>query len=324
MKTTTALSSVCRPTDTSEVTLTRGVTPQPSDPPAPGDKPRIEHCIHWLTYTVPYEVGYENAFLPHKALYLTGEVLPNIQGYNVRLALTYGSVSFHTQHPENKICVRLQGEDLQGARAAGVDVSDLLAYALGLGATITWLDFAVDYHGPSSPAELNEAWESGLVKAPTKYHKFEYSGVLVNGECQKAYTMYIGSEASQRSLRCYDKAAESNSQGPWTRIELVARKEYATRLVQAMLNEGIGEAGKQAIRDFVQCDIAWFNEAITGLSVYIEPSHRKNHKTIRWLLTQVLSPFHRTLVEEAIRGETEVRDAFQRALQDAEKHRTAA
>jgi hypothetical protein len=233
-------------------------------------------------------------------------------------------VSYHTAHPEHKICVQLLGDELQAARAEGVDESDLLAYALGLGATITRLDFAVDYHGLSSPVELNEAWESGLVKATTKRHEFRYSGVWVNGECQKAYTMYIGSEASQRWLRCYDKAAESNGPGPWTRIELVTRHEYATRLAQAMLNEGIGEAGKQAIRDFVQCDISWFNEALSGLSVYIEPSHRKNHKTIRWLLTRVLPALARVLEEEALRGETKVRDAFLTTLQVAEKYRKAA
>ena len=293
--------------------LIREVTPDPITQNSAAE-PRITHCIDWLTYTVPTDMGLEYTFPHHKSLSLTGEVLRNITGYNRRFALTHGSVSFHTERPQQKKCVQFQGRDLRNLRLAGLDITDLLVYALECKATITRLDFAVDYYGPSSPLELNTAWENGLVKTNTKRHWFGYSCEQGKEGLMKAYTMYLGSRKSPKQLRCYDKAAQLEVLGPWTRIELVTKTGYGTRLAQAMVSQGIGCAGKQAIRKYVQCDLAWFNEAVNGPSVYIEPGHRKDTDTRGWLLTQVLPILVRELQEEAAEGRSDIREAFLKAL----------
>jgi hypothetical protein len=304
-------------------TLTRGVTAQ-EDPSSPAEPPLVSHCLDWLTYTVPREVGLERAFLQHPALAITGEILPNIKGYDRHIAMTYGSISFHTRHPEHKICVLFRGKDLREARAAGVNVDHILADALAKQATITRLDFAVDYHGPSSPLELNEAVEMGLVKVPTRHHEYRYSCDRVKGEARKAHTVYLGSQSSERRLRCYDKAAQLKVSGPWTRIELVVQKGYGNRLAKAMVQEGIGAAGKQALREFIQCNLGWFNHALNGPSLYIEAAERSERDVKRWLLTQVLPTFAREVARGAVNGDFEVRDAFRQAITNPWDYRDIA
>ena len=75
-----------------------------------------------------------------------------------------------------------------------------------------------------------------------------------------------------------------NAQGPWTRIELVCKQGYGNRLGEAMIAQGIEAAGKQAIRNFIHCEVEWFNRAVTGPSVYIAAEPAEQHDTKRWLL----------------------------------------
>ena len=290
--------------------LIRGVT---SNSPATSPV-RIHHCIDWLAYTVPYEIGYEAAFFPHEALALTGEVLPhNIQGYDTRLALTQGSVSLHSRYPQHKICVQFTGTDLYWLGKGGVNPLALLHYVPAVGGHMTRLDFAVDYFGPSFPLELREAWEAGSLKTPA--HACETrSKAKRNKRQEPANSTYIGSHTSERMLRCYDKAAQMNAQGPWTRIELVSKKGYSNRLGEAMIAQGIGAAGKQAIRNFIHCEVEWFNRAVTGPSVYIAAEPAQQHDTKRWLLEDVLPIFVKEVQKEAEEGDSELRDTYLRAL----------
>jgi hypothetical protein len=288
--------------------LIRGVTP--TDTSSPVSSLRLAHSLDWLTYTIPATVGWGRAFPESDTLWLTGEVLPNFKGYDTRLALTYGSVSFHTRYPHHKICVQFGGRDLRLLVEAGVDPQSLLAYALEYEAKVTRLDFALDVFGPSSPKELYEAWEEKTLKTPARSCKFLLTAERAKGETIKSYSTYIGKTDSNRWLRCYDKAAQLKAEGPWTRLEMVARDEVGTRLATAMLTNDLGSAGKQAIRDFVQCDIDWFNQAVTGPSVYIAASSRKDRNTREWLKNTILPTLQRVIAEDAAVGDVTIREAF--------------
>lgn len=52
------------------------------------------------------------------------------------------------------------------------------------------------------------------------------------------WTWYIGSQHSNMSVRVYDKAAEQGVPGPWVRLEVVARHEFADALTRQVLSEG--------------------------------------------------------------------------------------
>lgn len=273
--------------------------------------PRKEHLLDWFTYTVPRDIELSEALFPHDALYIVGERLKNIQGYNTTLSLTHGRISYHTEDPEQKICVQFTGRDLWCLRDQGVDLQALLAYACGLEAKITRLDYAVDWYGDSSPEDVFFAFREGRLRSRARHSDLRWGCDKTKRETIDAFTAYLGSEESERQLRCYDKAAQVGCNGPWTRIELVMRDGFGNRVADAMIREGIGLAGNQAIRDFVKkCDIDWFNQAVSGPSVYIKTPPPKERDPKQWLLSQVLPTFERTLESDAAVGDFEVFDAY--------------
>lgn len=181
--------------------------------PSPDTAPS-SHCIDWLTYTVPTDVGVEAALMPHKALYITGEVLPNIQGYDRTLALSHGRISYHTRYPQYKICVTFKGSELGQLRGEGVSLEQMLAYALDHKGSITRLDFALDYFGPSSPEDLYNAWDQKRLRTPA-HEVTKMENHKRNKEAHDvAHTIYFGSWESLRFLCCYDKAMQKDVPGP--------------------------------------------------------------------------------------------------------------
>lgn len=297
--------------ETSEA-LTRGVTQPASNA---DQSSRIHHSLHWLTYTVPYEVGHETAFLPHPALSFTGEVLPNHKGYDTTLGLTHGRVSFHTRYPRHKICVSFKGSELGRLVEENVPLEDLLKYALSLNGKITRLDFALDYFGPSSADDLHVAWRAKELRAPTrKFGKFLDEERTKAGDTI-AYTTYIGSRNSARYVCCYDKGIKEGESSPRTRIELRTFKEWGQRLGKSMVASGIAEAGKQFIRDYIHCAIPWFVEATTGPSVQVQPlDDGDKSKPREWLMDMVLPILCRELEAEAYEGDHKLRDAYRAAV----------
>lgn len=274
----------------------------------------IHHRLDWVTYTVPYEVGYQNAFLPHSALSCTGEKVANHKGYDTTLKLTHGRVSFHTLFPAQKISVSFKGSELGYLVAESVLLDDLLRYALDIGGKFTRLDFALDYFGSSSAYELQTAWDQRLLRTAarevtsTKNTRRTSAGDIVG------YTTYIGSQRSERYVCCYDKGVKEGKAEPWTRIELRTSKSWGQRLGKAMVASGIAEAGKQLIRDYIQCDIPWFVEATTGASVPVQPLDDDESNPRGWLMDMVLPILRRELEEEALEGGRELREAYRDAV----------
>lgn len=274
---------------------------------------RIHHSLHWLTYTVPYEVGYEKAFLPHPALYCTREVLPNHKGYDTTLGLTHGQVSFHTRYPRQKICVSFKGSELGRLVEENVSLDELLEYALSLNGKITRLDFALDYFGPSSAFDLQLAWDQRLLR--TQGHEVTSTKNTKRTKARDivGYTTYVGSQSSSRYVCCYDKGIKEGKTEPWTRIELRTFKDWGQRLGKSMVASGIAEAGKHVIRDYIRCAIPWFVEATTGPSVQVQPLDDES-KPKEWLLDMVLPILCRELEAEAFEGSHELRDAYREAV----------
>lgn len=295
--------------------LTRGVTLPYSNRPDAVKRPTT-FCLDWLTYTVPTEIGRDRAFPQHPALALTGEVLPNHKGYDTTLALTHGKLSFHTRYPQHRICVSFSGLDLALLRAAGLDPVTLLQHALQCNGKLTSLHFALDYYGPSSPGELYQLWKSGALRTPARECSCWQNASRGPSGHTRTPTVYLGSKKSSRSLCCYDKAVERGEPGPWTRLELRTRDEWATRLGRAMTVVGIAHAGKQALRSFVSCNLAWYVAATEGPAVYIDPAQQRQSNRKNWLLKQVLPSLLAEIREGSAVGDFEVLHRYQDALAD--------
>jgi|GEM_PF-2081433 hypothetical protein len=274
----------------------------------------IHHLLDWVTYTVPYEVGYENAFLSHSALFCTGEKVANHKGYDTTLRLTHGRVSFHTQYPKQKISVSFTGSELAHLVDKNVPLYELLSYALRIGGKFTRLDFALDYFGPSSAYELQEASDQMRLRTAARNVTSMKTTTRTRAGDIVGYTTYIGSRRSERYVCCYDKGVKEGKTEPWTRIELRTSKSWGQRLGKSMVASGIGEAGKQFIRDYIQCDIPWFVEATTGPSVQVQPFDDDEANPKGWLLNNVLPVLRRELEAEALEGSHELRDAYRDAV----------
>lgn len=204
----------------------------------------------------------------------------------------------------------LKGADLGALAADGGEVIPIIRHAISLGANITRLDFAIDYFRPAAPEELHQAWRDGDLKAPVRKVRLYQTDHRTKGRVSSGFTTYIGSPNSVRCLRVYDKAAKCGLPGPWTRLELRCAPPYGRRLAVAMLQYGIPDAGKQAIRDFVNCTVPWFVDATQGPSVDLPPTVEKKRDPKRWLLEDVLPVFVSTLdLEESI-GSVELRNAY--------------
>lgn len=119
-------------------------------------------------------------------------------------------------------------------------------------------------------------------------------------------------------LRCYDKATLMKVAGPWTRIELELREGFGNRVATAMLSDGIWAVGNQAIRDFIQCDLDWFNEALYGPSVEIPAPPQKISRKRQWYRGAIRSGLTKLIYADALDGNFEVAQDFWNTLREFE------
>lgn len=267
--------------------------PQPSNTGVTG---KISCSIDWLSYSaaisgLEWFEGCPIGVLPnHEAFSPSGEKIRPLLHYNQAQGLLAGRVDWHSTNPLQGLLVSLTGRDCQLAHAQGVDFLEVLSHALyGLDqGHISRLDFAVDVFAPVLAQDIERAWVEGRVTSPAKrahpMPQYDNTGKTTG------YTFYIGSPSSERKLRIYDKAAAEGVPGPWVRIELETKGDYAQSLAQSMLISGIPEAGRAFLRAFVQVTgVEWFTDALAGPEpAWLEPIVRPETDRQRWYREQIL------------------------------------
>jgi hypothetical protein len=263
--------------------------------------------LDWLAYSVDAGIPRFRTFLPHPQLYPTGEALSPRPGYAKAVGLTFGRVDWHPDRPEQKTGVRFSGSDFAALAALGIPDIDLLTYAVEMDARISRVDFRIDYHAPADVLDLYQAWQDGDIHTSAR----RVSRVITEREGHPPEnTVYIGSRQSERFLRVYTKGVKEGAPFDWTRIELELKGVYATRWVDAVLRDGIGEAGCKAVRDYCRSDAPWYVEATEGDAVDIESVGRKQTGRINWLLETIFPLITRELLAEKHSGRTELREAL--------------
>ena len=279
--------------------------------PVTDPKTRITHCIDWLTVTYPCDLGIQNVYPVHSAFETTGEVLStNWRNYTRLMKFNHGKILWNPERPEQRICVEYSARGLFDLHQAGLLAETLLAHALECDGNITRLDFAVDYFGPSSPQELYDEAEAGRVKTRAHTYSSWKTTKLKKRGAGDDLSFYLGSNKSARTLRCYDKAKKLRVSGPRTRLELTMREGLGNRVAAAMLQAGMGPAGKSAIRDFFQCDVDWFKEAVEGESVNIPDAPYKEPKTREWLMDSVTKSLSKQVIADAAEENFEILERY--------------
>lgn len=103
-----------------------------------------------------------------------------------------------------------------------LDISprDMIISVMVEGGVFTRLDVAIDTDQVTID-QVDRAVRSGELVSRSQVRRFmgDYSG--------SGYTVYVGAGSSQRLVRFYDKAAEQNVDGVWTRCEVQFRSTQA-------------------------------------------------------------------------------------------------
>lgn len=306
----------------------RGVTtPNPSQPVIP------VVSIDWLQYSIPWPAGLhqwpdhgfqeseviKSVFPPHDKLYLTGEILHPIRGYNNGQAASFGRVFWHSQNRNQHIGVIFTGEDMRAAVNVLMPNMQLLNWAIAKSKKIARMDVAVDIYDPvADPSDILEFWRQGFVGTPARKVSETTSYTQTSdGHIIKTPTIYVGTRDSDRMLRVYDKGKQTGESDHWVRAELQTRDDNAMGLAKAIQRGGIPDTGRQAIRSFCNIpSLGWWRGAMEGPAVEIDKTPRKETDSEKWALTVALPALKRIAREQMEDGVTTLYDALGRAFNE--------
>lgn len=248
--------------------------------------PDIGHCLDWLRFSTDDTMALARFIATYNEFlsYETAKPTP-LPHYAQVCAYDQFRCDWHDEKPEQKILFTFTGTHLRRWGRAGGSPAHLLTFALACSASrITRLDFAIDLRGH----ECAEAQDIGILldQAIPRTRTRVYSQVTSRSETgRQGCTVYLGARQSSRLLRVYDKSAQTDDDEPWIRIELETKKPLANNLALAMVRHGIGEAGRQAINDFVQMRCPWFDESVrTAKTIYVDPVGRHESDWEKWIL----------------------------------------
>jgi len=276
-----------------------------------------QFSLDWLRFSTPNLEEFRR-FMAHFSDILQGEIATVEQPfpfYDTAYRMRFGRADWNTKRVEQGLLFTLTGKDLVSWLNAGGNHQELVNYVNRLPhLNVSRLDFAVDiFIDDISPNDIYEAMEAGAIRTGAK--NFSRVESKINGG-QMGVTVYIGSRASMRLLRVYDKAVQAGANYPWVRIEIELKKEFARLVLRQMADIGIVKAGKAAIRDFVTTNIDWFDNAVVGPNVdYLTPGARKDTEWEKWIKAVVLPNAVRAIAADV----SGFREAMRAALDNAEK-----
>jgi len=247
------------------------------------EKKILSQRIHWLEVTFKSE---KHKKLPDSLPQEGTECYP-LHGYNNGLKFSDGRMEFtHTSRPDMGLHIQWDGSSLD---ALSIPPSQLVEFLYKAGAKFTRIDLALDAQGYSLKPEdaTNEIRAKRYIcrckKTPAWFDP-TFGG----------WTQYLGTKASEIHLRIYDKAAELGVGGDYTRVELVVRKNRATKAAQAVVS---GVDFRALISGYVQFPdwLEW--QQIMVADAVALPAEKKITATDQWLLGTCAKTLARRLDE---------------------------
>lgn len=245
----------------------------------------LTFAVDWLNYTALQK----SHRLHHEfAEPITGAVFePQLpaKGYNRGLGNQHGArISWHNARDDMGHHVQYSGSALNNYRDQGITWQMLAQSHYGHGDKCTRVDLAIDVREMGlNIGELAEMTKSGdaSVKVKTYSHITSQNG----GE-----TLYLGSRQSEQFLRIYNKAAETNFDGDWVRVELECKGSRANEIGRRLAlqsEEEIVAMTRGLVRNMANFDAIVWQNVVGGMSVSIAKAHAKEPDTKGWLLGAV-------------------------------------
>jgi len=179
---------------------------------------------------------------------LSFETIKGARGYQERLY--YDGINIHFEGRE-EVWLEMSGQGCRAFETHGHGDWKILFDAIltdkDKGYNITRLDVSFDDHtGIFDLASMRKEMENGNFVSRFKYWE------SINSS--KGITLYHGSAKSDVRFRIYDKAAERNREadGHWVRFEMQMRDDNATRFLNFMVLQDVGEVFAKTVNNYLR------------------------------------------------------------------------
>lgn len=268
--------------------------------------------LDWFRVTMDYGRGELSDYFPTE---LGGELRErkSMKPYSDAKENKCFSIHWSDNHPEWKVMVEMTGKQLANFREYGGSIAKLFVWAKTHGAKFTRVDYAVDlFDTGGCPNDVLECYHTGQVETIAK-------SVSIVERTRKnetlGATVYLGSRASERLIRVYDKGKQVKTNLDWIRVEIEVKGKRAMQFGELIEKEGLDTAGKSYIADVVEwSDIPWFEsiwkEDYTPID--IDSIGRPETNRERWV-REVVIP---VLEDELLAGNDWLRNALITLLDD--------
>lgn len=255
--------------------------------------------IDWLSYTLPWKSPRIKSLSPEVTIELVAERASGMveRWYAEKPLHGYRWQVVSVEKPGLRVMISPRNHDMgvhvqfAGSALAGENVIDRLDYALNYGGNVTRIDLAVDVAQAWDIPALYQLAKDGGAKTRTK--KFS---LITSTE---GTTFYAGSRTSEKFLRIYDKAAQTGSARPWTRIELECKGDFAANIAKFVAVEGLHQI-PAVIRGYFDFEgVPVWNYAMDGhIDKVSLPKVERQSNTRGWLLEQVAPALAKYLEHE--------------------------
>lgn len=206
-----------------------------------------------------------------------------------------GSIYLFGGHtPTMGNCIQISGAAITALMVAeNLPSVPALLYVGVEGWKVTRIDVAIDCYSPAlRPRHVYAALDRKNMKTV-----FRSWREIAEKDLDAGHTVYGGGLESEKRIRIYDKAAESGTEGVWTRYEMVFSGERAAEVWNIVKDCGDDSALLERALELLRSvlDFPSWNEwqSVFGSSASIEwtPIPRVESDTWRWLMKQVAPTF---------------------------------
>jgi len=254
------------------------LTPQPL---TGGSETLVSPQLDWIEYTLKNGKGVlYPAHLTKDAVERHG-----LMGYPLGFEYSDGRIELVTpKRPEMGTHVIMASQTL---KALDIEPLDMVKHVCSNGAAMTRLDVAIDcFNCNLRPEQATKEIEAGNVKTTArKFPAWHEAG-------GHGYTQYIGKKSSAIYCRIYDKAAEMEVVGDYTRVECVFKHERAAEASRRIV---AGQDTRPLVRGFVDFP-TWreWQSIFEAEPQYIPPVYRIS-ATEQWLLEAAVPSLARVM-----------------------------
>lgn len=286
----------------------------------------IRHSIDWFQYSVKWpDAIWEWPLERSEAYPIVKTTIPFIDtsgwkpeegnehrvlpmaGYPVTFDLLYASAHVDPNRPEQKIGVRMSGQNMGAYRDLGGTEGRLLEFYSKVGGKCSRIDIAFDLLDYGIDIlRIYKDWETGKVKSNARtVQPFTKATRNTDGTISKASTLYFGSRESEMFVRIYEKGKQLNTDLDWVRVELEIKGDKASAVCEDIARMGVAAVGKQLLRGyFSKVPYKFWSDLVYGESVELTPVGRKMTAHDAWLLN-VIIPMLREDIRKEWEGEAD-------------------